>query len=181
MVEKPPPQAQGILPYAWVILVVVFLASVAAPLNQAKIPPIMPVIMDAFQLSIGQAGWLMSVFALTGLFLSLPAGIFLQKYGPKKLGLVALACLTLGATLGALSKDPGLLLFSRVIEGSGMGLIAVVAPAAIAMWFPAEKQGIPMGIWATWVPLGSLLVYILAPTMVTTVGWRSVWWLGAIR
>jgi len=180
MVEKPSPQAQGILPYAWIILVVVFLASVAAPLNQAKIPPLMPVIMDAFQLSIGQAGWLMSVFALTGLFLSLPTGILLQKYGPKKLGLVALACLTLGATIGALSKDPGLLLFSRVIEGSGMGLIAVVAPAAIAMWFPAKKQGIPMGIWATWVPLGSLLVYILAPAMVTTVGWQSVWWLGAI-
>lgn len=133
--------------YAWVILVVVFLASVAAPLNQAKIPPLMPVIMDAFQISLGQAGWLMSVFALTGLILSLPAGIFLQKFGPKKLGLVALSCLTLGATIGALSSNPGLLIFSRVIEGSGMGLIAVVAPAAIAMWFPAERQGIPMGIW----------------------------------
>jgi len=166
-------------PYAWVILLVVFLASVAAPLNQAKIPPLMPVMMDAFQLSLGQAGWLMSVFALTGFFLSLPAGFFLQGFGPKKMGLVALACLALGATLGALSRAPGLLLLSRVIEGSGMGLIAVVAPAAIAMWFPQEKQGIPMGIWATWVPVGTVAMYLLAPTMAVALGWQSVWWLGA--
>jgi len=179
--EKTTPNAQPVvLSYAWVILVVVFLASIAAPLNQAKIPPLMPVIMEAFQLSIGQAGWLMSVFALTGLLLSLPAGIFLQKFGPKKMGLIALICLTLGAAIGALSKDPGLLLFSRVIEGSGMGLIAVVAPAMIAMWFPLEKQGIPIGIWATWMPVGTVIVYALAPSMSTAVGWQSVWWLGAI-
>jgi MFS family permease len=181
MTEKATPNPRPvILPYAWVILIVVFLASVAAPLNQAKIPPLMPVIMEAFQLSLGQVGWLMSVFALTGLLLSLPVGIFLQKFGPKSLGLIALACLTLGAALGALSKDPGLLLFSRVIEGSGMGLIAVVAPAAIAMWFPSEKQGIPIGIWATWVPVGTVTVYALAPAMVAALGWQSVWWLGAI-
>jgi MFS family permease len=165
--------------YAWVILVVVFLASVAAPLNQAKIPPLMPVIMETFKLSLGEAGWLMSVFAFTGLFLSLPAGIFLQRFGPKKLGVIALACLTLGATMGALSKNPGLLLFSRVIEGSGMGLIAVVAPAAIAMWFPQEKQGIPMGIWATWMPVGLVIMYALSPAMAVSLGWQSVWWLGA--
>jgi MFS family permease len=140
----------------------------------------MPVIMDAFQLSLGQAGWLMSVFALTGLLLSLPVGILLQKYGPKKLGLVALGCLTIGATLGALSKDPGPLLLSRVIEGCGMGLIAIVAPAAIAMWFPPERQGIPMGIWATWVPVGTVITYLLAPGMAVGLGWQSVWWLGAV-
>jgi MFS family permease len=166
--------------YAWVILVVVFLASVAAPLNQAKIPPLMLEIMEAFHLSLGQAGWLMSVFALTGLLLSLPAGVFLQKFGPKKLGLIALGCLALGATTGALAKSPGLLLISRVIEGSGMGLIAVVAPAAIAMWFPSEKQGIPMGIWATWVPVGSVTMYALSPNMAAAIGWQSVWWSGAV-
>jgi MFS family permease len=122
----------------------------------------------------------MSVFALTGLLLSLPAGIFLQKFGPKILGLVALGCLTLGSAMGALSHNPSLLLFSRVIEGSGMGLIAVIAPAVIAMWFPPEKQGISMGIWAVWVPMGTVTVYVLAPVMSATIGWQSVWWLGAI-
>jgi MFS family permease len=180
MPDKTTPNTQSpILPYAWVILVVVFLASVAAPLNQSKVPPLMPVIMDAFHLSLSQAGWLMSVFALTGVLLSLPTGVFLQKYGPKRLGMIALACLASGATLGALSTSAGLLMVSRVIEGIGMGLIAVVAPAVIAMWFPPEKQGIPMGIWATWVPIGSLSVYVLAPAMANALGWQSVWWLGA--
>ena len=130
-----------VLPYAWVVLVIVYLASVAGPLNQTKVPPLMPVLMDAFQLELGQAGWLMSVFALTGLVLALPAGVFLPRIGPKVMGLIATGCLALGAALGALSTGAGLFLVSRVIEGIGMGLIAVVAPAAIAMWFPSANRG----------------------------------------
>ncbi len=72
---KPPPQSSPIQRYAWVILGVVYMASVAAPLIQNKVPPIMPVIMEAFQIGLSQAGMLMSVFAVTGFLLALPAGI----------------------------------------------------------------------------------------------------------
>jgi len=116
-------------PYAWVILLVVFLASVAAPLNQNKVPPLMPVMMDAFHLTLVEAGLLMSVFAITGFILALPAGIILGKIGPKVTGLLALGCLAAGSALGALAPNVTVLLGSRVIEGTGMGLIAVVAPS----------------------------------------------------
>lgn len=165
--------------YAWVVLFVVFLASVAAPLNQFKVPPLMPVLMETFRLSLSQAGWLMSVFAFTGLILALPAGVILQKLGPKTAGLIAVGCLVLGSAWGAVAPGAGWLLASRVLEGAGMGLIAVVAPASIALWFPREKQGAPMGLWATWVPLGSVVMYNLAPTLGTRLGWQAVWWLGA--
>lgn len=165
--------------YAWVILLVAFLASVAAPLNQFKVPPLMPILMAEFQFSLGQAGLLMSVFAFTGLILALPAGIIIQKLGPKPAGLIAIGSLAAGSLLGVFASSAGLLLFSRVIEGTGMGLIAVVAPASIAMWFPREKQGLPMGLWATWVPVGSLIMYNLAPALATNFGWQAVWWFGA--
>ncbi len=165
-------------PYAWVILIVVFLASVAAPLNQNKVPPLMPVLMEAFEISLSQAGLLMSVFSITGLILALPTGIILQKVGPKVTGLIALGSLIVGSGLGALSGSMGLLLASRVIEGIGMGLIAVVAPAVIALWFPSEKRGAPMGIWATWVPVGSVIMMLLAPRLELFAGWQSVWWVG---
>jgi MFS family permease len=165
--------------YAWVILFVVFLASAAAPLNQNKVPPLMPVLMESLEISLSQAGLLMSIFSITGFILALPAGIILQKLGAKTSGLMAVGSLVIGAGLGAISDSMGLLLASRVIEGVGMGLIAVIAPAILAAWFPPEKQGIPMGIWATWVPVGSLIMMVTAPRLGVTAGWPAVWWLGA--
>ena len=61
-----------IIPYAWVILAVVYFASVVAPFIQFKIPPIMPVLMQTFQIDLTQAGLLMSIIAMIGLVLALP-------------------------------------------------------------------------------------------------------------
>ncbi len=166
--------------YAWVILAVAYITSVAAPVAQFKVPPIMPVLMEAFGLNLASAGMLMSVFAITGFILALPAGIILQKLGLKITGLIAMGSIVIGSLLGVIAGSSGLLLFSRVIEGIGMGLIAVVAPASIAMWFPPEKRGTPMGIWATWVPLGSVLMFLLAPTLTSAYGWQAAWWFSAV-
>jgi predicted MFS family arabinose efflux permease len=165
--------------YAWVILGVVCIASIAAPLNQMKVPPIMPVLISTFNLSLSSSGLLMSVFAITGLILALPAGLIVQRLGLKTTGMIALGALVAGSIIGAVATSYGVLLFGRVIEGTGMGLIAVVAPATIAAWFPPEKQGAPMGIWATWVPVGSLVMFLLAPAMTASLGWQSIWWFGA--
>lgn len=168
-----------VLPYAWVILLVVYLASIVAPFNMAKVPPILPVLQAHFHLTIGQSGWLISVFALVGIFLSLPAGTLLNKYGTKAIGLIALGCLAIGSSIGALSGTMLVLMISRVVEGAGMGLISVMAPAAIAEWFPPERRGTPMGIWATWFPFGSVVISNLAPALEAWNGWRMVWWVTA--
>lgn len=165
--------------YAWVILFVTMLAGVTGPLNQFKVPPMLPVLMESFQLDLSTAGLLMSIFAITGLVVALPAGIIMQKLGAKVTGLVALGCLLAGAALGAIAAGPKALLASRLIEGIGMGLIAVVAPAVIVSWYPPEKRGLPLGVWATWVSLGSLIIYNLAPALNGLAGWRAVWWAGA--
>jgi MFS family permease len=166
--------------HAWWVLIVLVLFSVAAPLNQFKVPPLMPVLMQAFGMTIGSAGWLMSVFAVTGLILALPAGYLFQKLAPRVTGMLAIGSVVIGAALGAMSSQTGLLLVSRVIEGIGTSLIAVVAPAIIAVWFTAERRGIPMGVRAIWVPLGSTLMMTTAPLLAGAWGWRGVWWTGGL-
>ena len=166
-------------PYAWIILVVVFLAGVAAPLNQFKVPPLLPILMGDFSLSLSQGGLLMSVFALTGLILSLPSAVIIQKLGLKTTGLIAMGSVVAGALLGIYAENISMLLLSRFIEGIGMGLIAVVGPTTIAEWFPRAKQGFPMGVWATWSSVGGLIMYNTAPRLESVAGWHSVWWFGA--
>jgi MFS family permease len=166
--------------YAWVILAVVYFASIVAPFIQFKIPPIMPFLMQEFGINLTQAGLLMSSIAMVGLLLALPTSILLQRYGPKITFILSLSLMAIGAALGAFSNTFTALLASRLIEGMGIGLMGITAPATIALWFPPESQGMPMGIWATWVPVGSLLIYNMAPMMVASFGWQSIWWAGAV-
>jgi MFS family permease len=165
--------------YAWVILLVVYLATLAAPLNQSKVPPLLPILIDSFHLNLSQAGMLMSVFAISGFILAIPAGITINMLGSKVIGLVALVTLSIGAVLGTESTTILQFLTSRLIEGVGFGLLAVVAPAIIAMWFPRHRRGFPLGIWATWVPVGRLLMLLIAPIIATSLDWQAVWWIGA--
>ena len=164
----------------WFVLFVLLLASVAAPLNQFKVPPVMPLLMDAFGLSVGTAGLLMSVFAITGVALALPAGFISQKLGYRATGLLAIGSVAVGAALGALSASTGTILLSRIIEGVGTSLMAVVAPVVVAMWFTADRRGAPMGVWATWVPVGSTAMLVIAPLLAGENAWQRVWWFGCI-
>src|SRR5512138_196545 len=122
-------EKSSIAPYAWVILAVVYFASVVAPFNQFKIPPIMPVLIQMLRIDLTQAGLLMSIIAMIGLVLALPTGIILQRLGPKVTLLISLALMALGACIGAFSNSFMVLLGSRVVEGIGVGLMGVTAPA----------------------------------------------------
>jgi MFS family permease len=164
---------------AWLVLAVLLLFSIAAPLNQFKVPPILPIVMQSFAVSVGSAGLVMSVFVVTGLVLALPAGLIFQRAGYRLTTLLAGGSIAVGAVWGALSPDLANLLASRVIEGIGTSFMAVMAPAVIAVWFPARQRGIAMGIWSDWVPLGRLIMLLLAPALALMGTWRTVWWFGA--
>jgi len=162
----------------WLILTIVLLASIAATLNQFKVPPVMPLLMANFNQTAGQAGLLMSVFAITGLVLAIPSGFILQRLGYRKCGLMALAFVAAGVAFGAYSRGIGILLLSRLVEGAGLSLMAVTAPDIVALRFAPEKRGKAMAIWSAWVPFGSTTMFILAPLLAIHWGWRGVWQFG---
>lgn len=165
---------------AWIVFWVVFAASTVAPFNQSKVPPLIPVLMQDLQLSLVEAGLLMSVFSVTGLVLALPAGLLFRRFGPKRTGVLAVACVAAGSLLGALAPNGGWLLATRLLEGVGMGVSAVIAVATIAAWFSPEDRGLPIGIFSTWFPLGNFAMLLVAPLVYEAWGWRAVWIVGAI-
>jgi predicted MFS family arabinose efflux permease len=167
-----PPTARN----PWLILAVVLFGSVAAVIAQFAAPPLMPLLMDDFGIDLAQASTLMSVFSVTGLILALPAGVILGRFGAVVTGGVALASVVVGSAVGALAPDYSILLLGRLVQGVGVGLIGVTAPAVVAATFPPERRGTPMGIWATWVPLGGLLMYTVAPVLAGAGGWQAAWW-----
>lgn len=180
------PSQSSALRLSWLMWAILFFASVAAALNQFKVPPMMLHLQASFDISLATAGWLMAIFSLVGALLALPAGLIIEKIGLKNTGTLALGSLLIGASLGCISTSLETLLISRIFEGVSLCLIGVVAPAGIALWFPADKRGTPMGIWGCWVPLGAVLMFNLAPFMASTQNWvidmhswRQIWYASA--
>jgi predicted MFS family arabinose efflux permease len=165
---------------AWAVTLAAILAGIAVTVNQFKVPPVFPVLMAEMHVDMTTAGWLMSVFSVAAVLLSIPAALALSRLGPKIPGLVALACVLVGSILGALAGSATTLLVSRVIEGISVGLVAVVSPALISLWFEPRERGLPMGIWAAWVPLGNVIMFNLAYPLQNAFGWRAIWWFGAL-
>lgn len=156
-----------------------YLAGVVIALNQFKVPPVMQTLLVQLHMDMTTGGWLMSSFAVAGVILGLPAALVFARLGPKAAGLIALGCTLVGSSMGALATSAPMLMAGRVIEGVGLGLITVVAPAVISLWFPPNERGLPMGVWASWVPLGSFVMFNLAGPLLRAFGWQSIWWFGA--
>jgi MFS family permease len=174
------PAVQKTPGYAWIILLVVFLASFAVPLNMFKVPPVAPMMFGAFGLDPTTFGWLMSAFQVMGIFLAFPAAGLVLKFGLKPTTIVAVACCAAGSLIGTFAPNTPVLMLSRFVEGAGMAFFGVVAPVALSAWFPARRIGLAIGLWSIWMPLGSTLMFNLAPALAGDGNWQAVWWLATL-
>jgi nitrate/nitrite transporter NarK len=158
----------------------VIVAGIVIAANRFKVPPILPVLMDELQVDMVVGGWLTSGSSVIGIFMAIPVAFLLARIGLKATGLVALGFAVTGAAIGAVAGDAVTMLMGRLIEGVSVSLIVILAPTAISLWFAPRDRGLPMGIWAAWVPIGNVVMFNLAHPLMEALGWRAVWWFGAV-
>ena len=127
---------------AWIVAFATIFAGISLALVQNKVAPCMTTLMGAFNIDMATAGWLSSLFSLVGIVMAIPASIVLNKLGPKKGGIVALACAILGSLIGVFTDSVPVLMASRIVEGVGVGLMSVIGPSLIGHGgFPEAKRG----------------------------------------
>lgn len=169
---------------AWGILAVTYLASVAAPMTQMKVPALADWIIPSVILPVtgGDAvaintyfGLLMTALSIIGVILAFPASAIAKKFGLKATVLLSVACLAIGSAI-CIPDNLITLYIGRVFEGIGIGLMGVIAPSCIAVWFPTKTRGTALGIWATWFPLGITIILNLAPAMAQSFGYHSIYY-----
>lgn len=166
---------------AWVIMLIVFLAGIALAWAQNKVVPVIDVVQIDLSLDMTTAGWVSSIFSVMGIVLALPAAGMVKKMGVKLTGILALGASIIGTLIGIFAPNAAILMVSRVIEGFGVGLISVLAPAVISMWFAPAGRGLPMGIWGAWQMVAQAGTFLFAGNIIGMFdGWMGMWWVGLI-
>ncbi|MDR1714126.1 MAG: MFS transporter [Coriobacteriales bacterium] len=167
----------------WIVLAALLFAGIIVIMNQFKVPVFMNgLAYEFFGGDMGSTGWLMSIIAVAGIITAFPAAFLINRFGPRRVGLVGLGFMVLGCAVGALTgSNVAQLIAGRVLEGIGVAMMGTVATTLISMYFPREKAGLPMGLWNLWYVTGASLAYIIGkPVAIALTGnpdnWHAWWW-----
>lgn len=159
----------------------VIAAGVVAALHVGKLPPALPALQQVLGVSLVQAGFLLALFQLAGMTLGLPAGLLIQRYGPRRSMLAGLLVLSLASALGGAAQGTAGLLASRVFEGLGFLCVVLPAPGLLRALVPSGRLSRALGAWGAYMPLGAALAMLAGPWVMAQAdlawGWRIWWWL----
>jgi MFS family permease len=141
-----------------------------------KLPPVLPVMLGEYGYDRVLAGGLMSIYALAGLLLSMPAGRWLQRHGARSAIPIVGALFLAGNLIGiAAPERGGAMLFARGLEGIGFAIGAVAGPAIATAHAGARHRALVIGMMAGWIPAGQLVAGALTPLALALGGWQPLW------
>jgi len=164
----------------WLMLGISFLCLFDIAVVMQSVPPVLSLVMAEFQLSYTQGGLLMSLFALPGILVAIPAGMLADRYSQKVIGIVFFALMIAGVAIFATGNSFPVLGLGRVVSGVGARCIGVVAVLLLAQWFAGREMGIAMGVLNAGIPAGTIMSLILMPWLAESLGWQSSIWFGAV-
>ncbi|HEV2512317.1 MFS transporter [Bosea sp. (in: a-proteobacteria)] len=156
----------------WLAVTVVVASGIVAALQVGKAAIAMPLVQAEFGLDLGTLGWLASIFSVLGMVGGIPVGTLAISLGARRVLLLGLLAVALGAFLGASAPRFPMLLGSRVVEGLGFLLITIAAPAILQRVASSAQRDIVMALWSCFMPTGIALA-MLAGLWLTD--WRMIW------
>jgi MFS family permease len=127
-----------------------------------------------FGISATELAGFTAVQLLVYLLLQVPAGVLLDRFGPRFMLACGLASMSIAQVLFALTHSFPFALAARAILGTGDVMIFISVLRLIAAWFP-DRQNPLMGQMATAVGIGCGSVASAAPlsTALRVFGWNA--------
>jgi EmrB/QacA subfamily drug resistance transporter len=117
----------------------------------------LPSLQETYGVTVSESQWVVSVYTLA-LGVATPLSGFLgERYGSKRMFLLALAAFGLASLACGLAPGFGWLIVARAVQGIAGGLAVPLATARLFTAFPAERRGLALGALST--------VLVLAPVL----------------
>lgn len=153
-----------------------------AAYQQLKLPPALPVLIEAYGFERILGGAFMSVYALSGLLLSLRLGGLIQRHGAVVFLYAAFGMFALAAMAMMIWPENGwLFLAARAVEGVAFAVLAIAGPSICTANAGPGGLAIASGIVAAWIPVGGLIASLVAAGIGLDEGggnWRVLWAVG---
>ncbi|MFJ4846338.1 MULTISPECIES: MFS transporter [unclassified Streptomyces] len=143
---------------------------------QTVVVPLLPDLPRLTHSSAGTVSWMVTATLLSGAVLTPVLGRAGDMYGKRRVLTGALALMTLGSVMCALSSQIWVLIAARALQGAA----AAVVPLSISVLrdeLPPERRGSAVAMMSSTVGIGAALGLPLAALVVQYADWHTMFWL----
>jgi cyanate permease len=168
--RAPPPG-----PPNWTQLALGWIVYFSFGMVSVSLVPIITPVREELGISYAEMGFVLGGWQLVYIGAAAPAGMLIDRIGPKKALAIGAAIVALSGLLRAFA-DGFVMLFAAVaIFGFGGPIISSGLPKLIADWFTGAERGTASGIYVTGSAAGGVLVLALTSGVVMPLAgsWRG--------
>ncbi len=159
---------------AWSILPALLAGFFMIMIDTTIVNIAVPTLVESFDASLAQVGWVNSAYLLSFAVLLLVTGRLGDRYGPRPVfgaGMVVFA----GASLACgLSSSIGWLIAARAVQGVGAAMMTPQTMAMITRVFPARQRGAALGLWGSVAGVATITGPLLGGLLLESVGWEWI-------
>jgi MFS transporter, DHA2 family, multidrug resistance protein len=160
--------------YPWLVLVATCIATFMGVLDSTIVNVALNKLTVAFGVSTDTAEWVLTAYMLA-FGVMLPASGWLADHlGYKTTFLSGVFLFTLGSFLCSMSWDMSSLIFFRVVQALGAGVIMPVGMALIMREFPPAKRGVALGFWSISSAASASLGPTIGGYLIDNYSWHTI-------
>jgi MFS transporter, DHA2 family, multidrug resistance protein len=155
----------------WWALGALSLVVLAVALPATILSVALPTLAPALGADASELQWFVSAYTLVLAAGVLPGGLLGDRFGRKKVLVLALLIYAVGSVLASAAKNPGMFIAAQAVLGLGAAFVIPLVLSGLAVMFTPEERPRAVGIWAA----ANFLALPLGPIVG---GWvlSNLWW-----
>ncbi|BBB92488.1 MAG TPA: DHA2 family efflux MFS transporter permease subunit [Methylomusa anaerophila] len=147
--------------YRWWALVVTIIGNFMSLLDTSIVNIAIPKMIAVFSVEAKDAQWILTAYMLTMGVMQPVSGYFCDRFGTRRMYLFSLTVFTAGSALCGMAWSNDSLVFFRILQAIGGGLIYPVTMTIVYHNFPREERYQAMSIWG----LSAMVAPAIGPTL----------------
>jgi EmrB/QacA subfamily drug resistance transporter len=138
----------------------------------------LPSIGHDFHASLSGLQWTVDAYTLVLASLLMISGSTADRLGRRRTFVIGLCTFAVGSLLCSLAPNLGTLVVFRMVQAVGGSMLNPVAMSIITNTFTIPRERAQaVGIWAAVVGVSMALGPVVGGVLVTSIGWRSIFWI----
>lgn len=164
----------------YLVLTVMMIGAFSGSLSQSLLTSALPSIMLDFNINVTLGQWLTTIYIMVLGIATSTTAYLINRFNTKYLFISAMSLFFIGCIISIFSPNFIILIFSRILQASGAGVMMPLIQVTALNGFPSEEHGRVMGLVGFVIAFGPAIGPTLSGVIVDLYGWRSIFYILSI-